>query len=79
MTSNIAVKANIWCNPHQLEDLNSPEFLQSIIPGDLLVHFLGTRDVRFIERELTPRQLIEYKQARFFQKHGQEGIAFQNA
>jgi hypothetical protein len=44
----------------------------------LLVHFLGTRDVRVIERELNPRQMTEYKQARFFQHYGQEGIAFKD-
>lgn len=73
---NIAVKANIWCDPHITRAVESPEFLAPILPGDLLVHFLGTRDVRVIERELSRRQLIEYKQARFFQNHGQVGTAF---
>lgn len=78
MTPNISVKANIWCDPHQVEPVDSPEFLRPILPGDLVVHFLGTRDSRIIRRELNPRQLIEYKQARFFQNHGQAGVAFEN-
>jgi hypothetical protein len=57
--------------------IDSPGFLQPLIPGDLLVHFLDIRDVRFIERELTRRQLLEYKQSRFFQHHGQQGKAFE--
>lgn len=76
--SNIAVKANIWCNPNMTEVVQSSEFLQPILPGDLLVHLIGTTDVRFIDRDLTRRQLIEYKQSRFFQNHGQEGIAYGN-
>lgn len=76
MSSNISVKANIWCNPQLTVEIRSPEFLQPIVPGDLLVHFLGTRDMRIIERELTSRQLIEYKQSRFFQNQGQTGVAF---
>lgn len=73
---NIAVKANIWCDSHITQDIESPEYLAPRLPGDLLVNFLGTRDVRVIERELSRRQLIEYKQVRFFQSHGQRGIAF---
>lgn len=73
---NIAVKANIWCDPHMTRAVESPEFLAPKLTGDLLVHFLGTRDVRVIERELSRRQFIEYKQARFFQNHGQIGTAF---
>ena len=78
IVSNIAVKPNIWCAPMIYETVESPEFLAPFIPGDLLVHFLGSRDVRVIERKLTARQLIEYKQARFFQSHGQKGLAFES-
>lgn len=74
---NIAVKANIWCDPHITRAIESPEFLAPRLPGDLLVHFLGTRDVRVIEEVLSRRQMAEYLQSRFFQNHGQEGVAYQ--
>ena len=74
---NIAVKANIWCDPSQKDTDAAPYFLQEVIPGDLLVEFLGTRDVRVTKRELTRRQHEEYEQSRFFQNHGQEGLSFE--
>ncbi len=76
---NIAIKANIWSNREERDSKtpSPPYFLQEKIPGDLLIEFMGTRDVREIERELTPEQYLEYQQARFFQRHGQEGIAFE--
>jgi hypothetical protein len=76
-TPNIAVKANIWCNPQQLDPDAVPYFMQDLLPGDLLIEFLQTRDVRVIERELTREQYLEFKQSRFFQRHGQEGLAFE--
>lgn len=76
-SSNVSVKPNVWCDPGQPETDIVPYFLQSIIPGDLLVHFLGSRDVREIQHHLTPRQRLEYEQSRFFQPHGQEGTAFE--
>ena len=74
---NIAVKANIWCDPRQRDPEAVPYFVRDQIPGDLLIEFLGTRDVRIIERELTREQYLEFKQSRFFQRHGQEGLAFE--
>ena len=74
---NIAIKANIWCVADQTDTDAVPYFLQSIIPGDLLVELLGTRDTRTTRRELTTIQHREYEQSRFFQQHGQEGLAFQ--
>ena len=76
ITPNIAIKANIWCVADQTDPEAVPYFLQPIIPGDLLVEFLGTRDTRITRRELTPTQHCEYEQSRFFQQHGQEGLAF---
>ena len=73
---NIAVKSNVWCDPQQPDTEGAPYFLEAVLPGDLLVEFLGTRDVRTIRAQLTPRQCVEYEQSRFFQQHGQEGIAF---
>jgi hypothetical protein len=55
-----------------------PYFLQEIIPGDLLVEFLRTNNIEIIRRELSHYQLYEYQQSIFFQRHGQEGNAFQN-
>lgn len=74
---NIAVKPNIWCDLEQTVESKEPYFLQDIIPGDLLVHFLGTRDSRTIRSTLTPIQNEEYEQSRFFQRHGQEGLSFE--
>lgn len=76
-TPNIAIKANICCDADQTNSDAVPYFLQRIIPGDLLVEFLGTRDTRITRRELTAIQHREYEQSRFFQQHGQEGVAFQ--
>ena len=56
----------------------TPEFLHEIIPGDLLVEFLCTNNIEIIRRELSHYQLYEYQQSIFFQRHGQEGNAFQN-
>jgi hypothetical protein len=75
-TPNIAVKPNIWCSPNIQHEVDSPDFLQPVLPGDLLVEFLGTRDNRIVERELSRRQLLEFKQSRFFQHHGQTGLSF---
>jgi hypothetical protein len=75
--SNIAVKANISCDPAQKDSKAVPYFLESIIPGDLRVEFLGTRDRRTTGPTLTREQQHEYEQSRFFQKHGQEGLAFE--
>jgi hypothetical protein len=77
MNSNIAIKANIWCDPEQNDPEGTPYFLKPMLPGDLLVEILGTRDVRNLDRELTPKQREEYEQSRFFQRHGQSGIAFE--
>ena len=77
MTPNISIKANIWSVAEQADESAVPYFLQPIIPGDLLVEFLGTRDTRTTRRELTASQHREYEQSRFFQHHGQEGLAFE--
>ena len=74
---NVAVKANIWCDPNHGQSTDVPYFLQEILPGDLLVEFLGTRDVRATRTALTRDQHREYEQSRFFQRHGQRGIAFE--
>jgi hypothetical protein len=76
-SANIAAKPNVWCQPTNQDVDADPYFLQPIIPGDLLVHFLKTRDVRTTRRELTARQHVEYEQSRFFQNFAQEGLAFE--
>jgi hypothetical protein len=75
---NIAVKPNIWCDPIVWDHDSPPYFLQGVLPGDLLVQFLGDREVRVTRRLLTARQLTEYEQSRFFQNHGQVGLAFED-
>ena len=74
---NIAVKANVWCDPELSDAEAVPYFLQDKLPGDLLIEFLGTRDVRVTRNELTREQHREYEQSRFFQRHGQEGLSFE--
>lgn len=74
---NIAVKANIWCDPQQRDPEAVPYFLQEKLPGDLLIEFLGTREVRITRAVLTHEQHREYEQSRFFQGHGQDGLAFE--
>jgi hypothetical protein len=76
---NIAIKANIWCDPGEGDSDTSgpPYFLQKKLPGDLLIEFLGTREVRITRRELTREEHNEYEQSRFFQEHGQAGLAFE--
>ena len=73
--ANIAVKANVWCNPLERDPGAIPYCLQEILPGDLLIEFLGTLDVRTLDQEMTPEQQREFQQSRFFQRHGQEGEA----
>lgn len=74
---NIAVKPNVWCDPKQKNPEAIPYCLETILPGDLMVEFLGTREVRVVRHQLTREQLYEYEQSRFFQKNGQEGTAFE--
>jgi hypothetical protein len=76
-TPNIAIPANVWCTTAQPGGNDASCDLQAIIPGDLLVEMLRTRDVRILQRELTRTQRLEYEQSRFFQYHGQEGLAFE--
>lgn len=76
--SNVTVKPNVWCDGNQTDEDVVPYFLEGILPGDLLVEFLGTRDERTIRSKLSPRQQFEYRQSRFFQRHGQEGLAFED-
>jgi len=73
---NIAVKPNIWCELARTHTEDAPYFLQEIIPGDLLVEFLGTRDLRATRSQLTRDQHREFEQSRFFQPHGQKGLAY---
>ncbi|MEO2044237.1 MAG: hypothetical protein ABGX43_06515 [Nitrospinaceae bacterium] len=77
MKSNIAIKSNIWCDREYSDPNAIPYFIQSFLPGDFLVEILGTRDCRTLNRELTAIQREEYGQSRFFQNHGQSGIAFE--
>jgi len=76
-TPNISISSNIWCAQAQPGGNDAGCDLQSIIPGDLLVEILRTRDVRILQRELTRTQRYEYEQSRFFQNNGQEGLAFE--
>jgi len=77
LVSNIAVKPNIHFIKEEIGEDSAPDLLWAVIPGDLRVEFLGTRDARILRRELTKIQREEYEQSRFFQKHGQNGVAYE--
>ncbi len=77
VTANVGVKANVWCNPQEKDPKAIPYCLQEILPGDLLVAFIGDLDARTLDRELSAEQRREFEQSRFFQRHGQEGKAFE--
>lgn len=75
MTSNVLVKSNIWIDkdrPHTQWSYVAADH----IPGDLMVEFLGTRDKRTLNSQMTPKQIKEYLAYRFFLHHGQSGLAF---
>ena len=77
MTSNIIVKSNVWIDK-QSPDNKWPHAAAQHIPGDLMVEFLGTRDLRVLQTELTARQMEEYLAYRFFLYRGQSGLAFRD-
>ena len=75
--SNVYVAANIWADvSHSDRDPGIGAAL-SVIPGDLRVHLLRTRDTRILQQTLTAKQYREYCFCRFFAPHGQKGIAFE--
>jgi hypothetical protein len=75
-TSNIYVAANIWADFSCPDKDPGVHAALAVVPGDLRVHLLGTRDRRVLEQALTKKQYREYCFCRFFAPHGQEGIAF---
>jgi hypothetical protein len=75
--ANILVKSNVWIDKDQPQN-EWPHVAASHIPGDLMVEFLGTRDKRVLNMQMTPKQTDEYLAYRFFLFHGQEGLAFRD-
>lgn len=76
-TSNISVAANIWADAsHPNQDPGRYAALQ-MIPGDLRVNLLGSRDKRNLQQVLTVKQYHEYCYCRFFAPHGQTGTAYE--
>jgi len=73
---NVSVAANIWVDVTNPEHDPGPFAPLSVIPGDLRVNLLGTRDVRALQLALTPKQAAEYRYCRFFAPHGQSGTTF---
>jgi len=75
--SNISISANIWADVlHPDEDPGRYAPL-TLIPGDLRVNLLETRDTRTLQQKLTVKQDKEYRYCRFFAPHGQEGTTFE--
>lgn len=75
MTSNLVIISNLWIDPEHPETTTAWS-CQAQVPGDLMVHFVGSRDVREINSVLTAKQIREYKERRFFRFHGETGTAF---
>jgi hypothetical protein len=82
IASNLVVASNVWIdvtNP----DATTPWQAMAEIPGDLMIDFiakenphLNPRDRRLISSKLTPTQLQEYSNRRFFLNQGERGAAF---
>lgn len=75
MNSNLAIVSNLWIDV-EVPDRTTPWSCEAAIPGDFMVDLLGTRDVRTLKYRLTPKQLREYQERRFFCFHGERGVAF---
>ncbi|HEY6154631.1 MAG TPA: hypothetical protein VIW07_12900 [Candidatus Udaeobacter sp.] len=75
--SNIYVAANIWADISRPDKDPGVHAALAVVPGDLRVDLLRTRDTRVLEQVLTKKQYREYCFCRFFAPHGQEGIAFE--
>ncbi len=78
MKSNLVIISNLWIDTDR-PDATTAWSCQEAIPGDLMVQFVGSRDVREINSALTTKQLREYKERRFFRFHGESGTAFENS
>lgn len=76
-SSNVSVAANIWADVTDPEHDPGVFAPLSVLPGDLRVNLLGTRDVRALRLALTPKQSAEYRYCRFFAPHGQSGTTFE--
>jgi hypothetical protein len=74
-TTNISIKANIWTDEYS-QSVDNPQAIQHAIPGDLMVEMLGTRDLRILRQKMSDKQLEEYRHCRFFQFHGETGMAY---
>ena len=74
---NIYVAANIWADISRPDRDPGVHAALSVIPGDLRVQLLRTRDTRVLQQTLTTKQYREYCFCRFFAPHAQEGIAFE--
>jgi len=75
MNSNLNIVSNLWIDPEKPESTTAWT-CQPQIPGDFMVNLIGDRDVRILAYTLTPKQMREYKERRFFYSHGEHGTAF---
>lgn len=77
LPSNISIYANVWADVTNPDLDPGPYAPLPVIPGDLRVNLLQTRDTRALRLTLTPRQYREYSYCRFFASYGQEGTTFE--
>lgn len=75
--SNISIAANIWADVTRPNEDPGRYAPLSVIPGDLRVNLLETRDRRTLQKKLTAKQYNEFRYCRFFAPHGQEGTTFE--
>ena len=75
--SNISISANVWADVLRPEEDPGRYAPLMVIPGDLRVNLLETRDTRTLQQKLTVKQYQEYLYCRFFAPHGQEGTTFE--
>lgn len=75
--ANISISANIWADVERPEEDPGVYAPLEMIPGDLRVNLLQTRDSRALKQRLTRKQYQEYCYCRFFAPHGQQGTAFE--
>ncbi len=75
--SNIYIAANIWADVSHPDKDPGVHSALSVMPGELRVNLLRTRDNRVLRHTLTAKQYREFCYCRFFAPHGQGGIAFE--
>jgi hypothetical protein len=83
MKSNLVVAANVWIDAENPDGTTAWQAAAQI-PGDLMIEFiakesphLNPRDKQILAGKMTPAQIREYLDRRFFLNHGEHGPAFE--